>query len=61
MKNYFLSFLFLLSINIGNAQYKVVSMCVAKVNPDKNGKLPALYKPGIPVQPVLHPLHNGVC
>ena len=46
MRNYFLLFFFF--THLMNAQYKVDSMCGAKVNLDKNGKLLARYKPEIP-------------
>ncbi len=45
MKNIFLSFSLLLLAAAGKAQYKVDSMCGAKVNLDKNGKLLARYRP----------------
>ena len=45
MKNIFLSFSLLLLAAAGKAQYKVDSMCGAKVNLDKNGKLLARYNP----------------
>ena len=45
MKHIFLSLFFFILCNIIQAQYKVDSMCGAKVNLDKNGKLLARYKP----------------
>ncbi len=48
MKSIFLSFSLLLLVAAGKAQYKVDSMCGAKVNLDKNGKLLARYQPNTP-------------
>ena len=48
MKILIFSFSFLFLVAAGKAQYKVDSMCGAKVNLDKNGKLLARYKSNMP-------------
>lgn len=48
MKNYFLCLAFLFSTLLGYSQYKVDTMCGAKVNLDKNGKLLARYQSSQP-------------
>ena len=45
MKQIFFCLFLFISSNASHAQYKVDSMCGAKVNLDKNGKLLARYKP----------------
>lgn len=48
MKAFFLLFLFFLSTGVGYCQYKLDSMCGAKVNLDHHGKLLARYNPDNP-------------